>query len=125
MPCLVSLPLRLQIKIELQYQVELGWLFSHSSAGVHANNETKTKTKTQTHRVKFLRGAKIQNLFSVLTDNSFHETNNTHLGLKRRERMKQVEMLLGTKWLANVLCREPVILEAILMPFLLQRCEKN
>jgi endonuclease/exonuclease/phosphatase family metal-dependent hydrolase len=49
--------------------------FSHSSAGVHANNETKTKT--QTHRVKFLGGAKIQKLFSVLTDNSFHDTDNT------------------------------------------------
>lgn len=35
---------------------------------------------------------------------------NTHLGLKRRERMKQVEMLLGTEWLANGLCSEPVIL---------------
>ncbi len=35
---------------------------------------------------------------------------NTHLGLKRRERMKQVEMLLGTEWLANGLCSDPVIL---------------
>lgn len=35
---------------------------------------------------------------------------NTHLGLKRHERMQQVEMLLGTEWLANGLCRDPVIL---------------
>ena len=35
---------------------------------------------------------------------------NTHLGLQRRERMQQVEMLLGTEWLANGLCKNPVIL---------------
>ena len=35
---------------------------------------------------------------------------NTHLGLQRRERMQQVDMLLGTEWLANGLCKNPVIL---------------
>jgi len=35
---------------------------------------------------------------------------NTHLGLQRRERMQQVEVLLGTQWLANDLCIEPLIL---------------
>ena len=35
---------------------------------------------------------------------------NTHLGLQRRERMQQVEVLLGTEWLANGLCKDPVIL---------------
>jgi endonuclease/exonuclease/phosphatase family metal-dependent hydrolase len=35
---------------------------------------------------------------------------NTHLGLFARERMEQVNALLGTDWLANEQCRGPVIL---------------
>ena len=35
---------------------------------------------------------------------------NTHLGLSRRERMAQVEALLGSDWLGHEQCREPVIL---------------
>jgi endonuclease/exonuclease/phosphatase family metal-dependent hydrolase len=35
---------------------------------------------------------------------------NTHLGLNRRERMAQVEALLGSDWLAHEQCHEPVIL---------------
>jgi endonuclease/exonuclease/phosphatase family metal-dependent hydrolase len=35
---------------------------------------------------------------------------NTHLGLDRRERMAQVEALLGSDWLAHEQCRGPVIL---------------
>ncbi len=35
---------------------------------------------------------------------------NTHLGLFRLERLRQVEALLGADWLAHPLCREPVIL---------------
>ena len=35
---------------------------------------------------------------------------NTHLGLHPRERMAQVEALLGSDWLAHEECREPVIL---------------
>lgn len=35
---------------------------------------------------------------------------NTHLGLYPRERAAQVEALLGSDWLANEACREPVIL---------------
>jgi len=35
---------------------------------------------------------------------------NTHLGLSRRERMDQVEALLGPEWLAHPDCREPVVL---------------
>lgn len=35
---------------------------------------------------------------------------NTHLGLHPRERMAQVAVLLGSDWLANDKCRDPVIL---------------
>ncbi len=35
---------------------------------------------------------------------------NTHLGLYQRERMTQVEALLGSDWLGHEQCREPVIL---------------
>lgn len=35
---------------------------------------------------------------------------NTHLGLSPRERMRQVEALLGEKWLGDPRCRAPVIL---------------
>lgn len=35
---------------------------------------------------------------------------NTHLGLDRRERMAQVEALLGRDWLAHEQCRGPVLL---------------
>nr|WP_280949375.1 endonuclease/exonuclease/phosphatase family protein [Consotaella salsifontis] len=35
---------------------------------------------------------------------------NTHLGLNRRERMAQVEELLGERWLGSPLCRDPVVL---------------
>jgi endonuclease/exonuclease/phosphatase family metal-dependent hydrolase len=35
---------------------------------------------------------------------------NTHLGLSPRERMAQVEALLGSDWLGNEQCRDPVIL---------------
>lgn len=35
---------------------------------------------------------------------------NTHLGLDQRERAAQVEALLGSDWLANERCRNPVIL---------------
>jgi len=35
---------------------------------------------------------------------------NTHLGLSRRERMAQVDALLGSDWLGHEQCREPVIL---------------
>jgi endonuclease/exonuclease/phosphatase family metal-dependent hydrolase len=35
---------------------------------------------------------------------------NTHLGLYQRERLAQVEALLGSDWLAHEQCREPVIL---------------
>ncbi|MBE9487415.1 MAG: endonuclease/exonuclease/phosphatase family protein [Chloroflexi bacterium] len=35
---------------------------------------------------------------------------NTHLGLFSRERLAQAEVLLGSDWLANKQCREPVIL---------------
>jgi endonuclease/exonuclease/phosphatase family metal-dependent hydrolase len=35
---------------------------------------------------------------------------NTHLGLHPRERMAQIEALLGDEWLGNEQCRDPVIL---------------
>lgn len=35
---------------------------------------------------------------------------NTHLGLSRRERLKQVEALLGPLWLGNPSCRSPRVL---------------
>ncbi|KAB0266196.1 endonuclease/exonuclease/phosphatase family protein [Microvirga brassicacearum] len=35
---------------------------------------------------------------------------NTHLGLRRHERLAQVEALLGPEWLGHPACREPVIL---------------
>ncbi|MCD4779013.1 MAG: glycosyltransferase [Candidatus Omnitrophica bacterium] len=35
---------------------------------------------------------------------------NTHLGLKRKERMNQVEALLGPEWLAHVACYDHLIL---------------
>lgn len=35
---------------------------------------------------------------------------NTHLGLNRRERRSQIEMLLGPKWAGNPACSTPVIL---------------
>jgi endonuclease/exonuclease/phosphatase family metal-dependent hydrolase len=35
---------------------------------------------------------------------------NTHLGLDRRERLEQVEALLGPEWLGNVACRPPRLL---------------
>jgi endonuclease/exonuclease/phosphatase family metal-dependent hydrolase len=35
---------------------------------------------------------------------------NTHLGLYPRERLAQVEALLGSEWLANAQCRDPLIL---------------
>jgi endonuclease/exonuclease/phosphatase family metal-dependent hydrolase len=35
---------------------------------------------------------------------------NTHLGLDRRERLTQVEALLGPAWLGHSGCRDPVIL---------------
>jgi endonuclease/exonuclease/phosphatase family metal-dependent hydrolase len=35
---------------------------------------------------------------------------NTHLGLRRHERLAQVEALLGTEWLGHPACREPIIL---------------
>jgi endonuclease/exonuclease/phosphatase family metal-dependent hydrolase len=35
---------------------------------------------------------------------------NTHLGLSPRERMAQVEVLLGSDWLGHEQCRDPVIL---------------
>jgi endonuclease/exonuclease/phosphatase family metal-dependent hydrolase len=34
---------------------------------------------------------------------------NTHLGLYPRERLAQVEALLGSEWLANAQCRDPLI----------------
>jgi len=34
---------------------------------------------------------------------------NTHLGLSRRERMAQVDALLGEEWLGHEACRDPVI----------------
>lgn len=34
----------------------------------------------------------------------------THLGLRRKERLAQVECLLGPQWLGHAACREPVIL---------------
>ncbi|MFC4173930.1 endonuclease/exonuclease/phosphatase family protein [Microvirga sp. GCM10011540] len=35
---------------------------------------------------------------------------NTHLGLRRAERLAQVDALLGPQWLGHPACREPVIL---------------
>jgi endonuclease/exonuclease/phosphatase family metal-dependent hydrolase len=35
---------------------------------------------------------------------------NTHLGLRRDERLAQVNTLLGTDWLGHPACREPIIL---------------
>jgi endonuclease/exonuclease/phosphatase family metal-dependent hydrolase len=35
---------------------------------------------------------------------------NTHLGLRRPERLAQVDALLGTEWLSHPACREPVVL---------------
>jgi endonuclease/exonuclease/phosphatase family metal-dependent hydrolase len=35
---------------------------------------------------------------------------NTHLGLRRKERLAQVDALLGPEWLAHASCREPVVL---------------
>jgi endonuclease/exonuclease/phosphatase family metal-dependent hydrolase len=35
---------------------------------------------------------------------------NTHLGLDRRERLKQVEALLGPEWLGHPVCHDPLIL---------------
>nr|WP_246205482.1 endonuclease/exonuclease/phosphatase family protein [Microvirga arsenatis] len=35
---------------------------------------------------------------------------NTHLGLRRHERLAQVDTLLGAHWLGHQACREPVIL---------------
>ena len=35
---------------------------------------------------------------------------NTHLGLRRHERLAQVDALLGPQWLGHKACREPVIL---------------
>ena len=35
---------------------------------------------------------------------------NTHLGLRRHERLAQIEALLGPRWLGHQACREPVIL---------------
>ncbi|WP_262027784.1 endonuclease/exonuclease/phosphatase family protein [Microvirga sp. Mcv34] len=35
---------------------------------------------------------------------------NTHLGLRRHERLAQVDALLGPQWLGHPSCREPVIL---------------
>lgn len=35
---------------------------------------------------------------------------NTHLGLRRRERLAQVDTLLGPDWLGHPACREPVVL---------------
>jgi endonuclease/exonuclease/phosphatase family metal-dependent hydrolase len=34
---------------------------------------------------------------------------NTHLGLRRHERLAQVDCLLGPQWLGHQACREPVI----------------
>jgi endonuclease/exonuclease/phosphatase family metal-dependent hydrolase len=34
----------------------------------------------------------------------------THLGLRRRERLAQIDCLLGPQWLGHKACREPVIL---------------
>ena len=34
---------------------------------------------------------------------------NTHLGLDRRERLVQVEALLGPEWLGHPVCRDPAI----------------
>jgi endonuclease/exonuclease/phosphatase family metal-dependent hydrolase len=35
---------------------------------------------------------------------------NTHLGLRRRERLAQVDTLLGPEWLGHAACRDPVVL---------------
>ncbi|WP_114942867.1 endonuclease/exonuclease/phosphatase family protein [Microvirga calopogonii] len=35
---------------------------------------------------------------------------NTHLGLRRHERLAQIDTLLGPQWLGHQACREPVIL---------------
>lgn len=35
---------------------------------------------------------------------------NTHLGLRRHERLAQVDTLLGPEWLGHPVCRDPVIL---------------
>ncbi len=35
---------------------------------------------------------------------------NTHLGLRRHERLAQIDALLGPQWLGHQACREPVIL---------------
>jgi endonuclease/exonuclease/phosphatase family metal-dependent hydrolase len=35
---------------------------------------------------------------------------NTHLGLRRHERLAQIDTLLGPQWLGHPACREPVIL---------------
>jgi endonuclease/exonuclease/phosphatase family metal-dependent hydrolase len=35
---------------------------------------------------------------------------NTHLGLRRPERLAQVEALLGSEWLSHPACREPTVL---------------
>jgi len=35
---------------------------------------------------------------------------NTHLGLNRKERQEQIDMLLGPEWMSNPACRIPVLL---------------
>ena len=35
---------------------------------------------------------------------------NTHLGLRRDERLAQVDALLGSDWIGHPACREPIIL---------------
>jgi endonuclease/exonuclease/phosphatase family metal-dependent hydrolase len=45
-----------------------------------------------------------------LSDGSELQVINTHLGLAGKERLRQIEALLGSQWLGHPQCREPVML---------------
>lgn len=47
---------------------------------------------------------------TVETDDGRVHVLNTHLGLRAKERLQQVDELLGDRWLADIEAREPVIL---------------
>jgi endonuclease/exonuclease/phosphatase family metal-dependent hydrolase len=47
---------------------------------------------------------------SVQLDDDPFQIINTHLGLRRLERLLQIETLLGPDWLGHPACREPVVL---------------
>jgi endonuclease/exonuclease/phosphatase family metal-dependent hydrolase len=47
---------------------------------------------------------------AVEADGVTFQVINTHLGLPRRERLAQIEALLGPEWLGHEACRDPLIL---------------